>query len=135
MNKSASLVTLKAKPGQREEVITPAGQAAPPLVTRGAVAGFVRRDPAQAGCSGRLVIAGSAQAGHRCPCRVDDRRPVRVSELVPAQPSAVSKGDHIRCHPYMFTLRMLSTHLKHRRLRCRFGLPRTRGRFVSGHSR
>src|SRR2546423_6267976 len=89
---------------QRGEVMTPAGQAARPMVIRAAVAGFVRRDPPQAGCPGRLVVASSTQTRHRRPCRVDDWRSVRVSELMPAQPSAVSKDDHIGCHAYMLTL-------------------------------
>ena len=58
---------------QRGQVIGPADQAALALVIGAAVAGLVRRDPAQAGCPGRLVIAASAQARHRCPRRVDNR--------------------------------------------------------------
>src|SRR5438034_7958944 len=44
---------------QRGQVISPADQAALPLVIGAAVARLVRRDPAQAGCQGRLVIPGS----------------------------------------------------------------------------
>ena len=40
---------------QRPKVITPADEAALPVIVRAAVAGLVRRDPAQADGSGRLV--------------------------------------------------------------------------------
>ena len=62
---------------QRGQVISPTDQAAFRLVTGAAVAGLVQRDPAQAGCPGRLVIPGSAQARHRCPRRVESRCPSR----------------------------------------------------------